>query len=196
MIFSEEVMRLLHDYKRILKRYVSPDDREAKIQQLRLERKNIRSANDVLLYRKAEQVIEDINSWISKSSDAPTAYYGLEEFCQHLNAFLKQYCIEGDTLGREKVVHAQRLASRAIVDAIQLLDLSSDKLTATHLQQLDGCFQVIAKYGTKEQQDLLMKALRSRNEAWHAQVLSPLLNSFKSYMQAKTLMTEYRRVAE
>ena len=196
MIFSEEIMKLLHEYKRILKRYVAPEERDAKIQVLGLERKKIREASEVSLYHKAQRVIEDITGWINKNSDVPTAYYGLEEFCQHLNGLLNQYRIEADARGREKVIHAQRLASRATVDAIQLLDLAPEKITGNHLQQLDGCFQVVAKYGTKEQQALLMKALRLRNQQWHAQTLSPLLNSFKSYMQAKTMMSEGNRVSE
>ena len=184
MAFAEDIMTMLHAYKRALKRYLAPEDRELKIQMLDLDRKSIKLANETELYKKAHAIIADIKTWTENQNESPTAYSGIEEFSNKLLNLLNQYHIETDVSGEMKVVHTQQLVSRAMVDAIQLLTISPEDLLGKRAYQLDCCFQIIAKYGTKEQREILMKMLQQRNQR-HQKTIFPLFNSFLSYLQTK-----------
>ncbi|WP_053097947.1 hypothetical protein [Candidatus Coxiella mudrowiae] len=80
------------------------------------------------------------------------SYYSYSEvghFLQHLREFLENYEIENN-----HVIHRSQKASRALVQAIQLLTLPHNQLTEEIKEKLAHCNKVIATFGSEEQRKL------------------------------------------
>src|SRR5579862_1269928 len=90
--FSEIIKKELNDYKTILRRNLSSEERAAKLKALGLKRQAIQQADDAALYAKAQQVLEDIAQSIEIPEDdnnnASSWYCGLHAFYKHLRGIL------------------------------------------------------------------------------------------------------------
>lgn len=177
-IFSEHILKLLNDYKRLLRRYVSGVEREKAIINLGIKRKSLKFDNDVILYNKAHRVLKDIEYWTDKLNRTATEYSGIDEFYEHLESYLSNYRVDGNA-----VVHITQRVSCALVQAIQIISLPEAKLSDSNVSKLDDCIQTIAKFGTKDQRNMLAKALnKQRTHNNNANLFTPALDSFvKSY---------------
>src|SRR4051794_38688117 len=109
-IFSEHILKLINDYKRLLRRYLSNSEREKTIISLGIKRKSLKYDNDVILYNKAHRVLSDIMYWSSKLNRVAGEYSGVDEFYQHLQNYLSNFRVEHNV-----VVHISQHASRALV---------------------------------------------------------------------------------
>lgn len=175
-VFSDYILKLLNDYKRILKRYMSAEERENTIIELGLKRKSLKSDNDVILYNKAHRTLKNIEYWTSRSSHNATEHSGIDEFYQHLKNYLNDFRIENN-----QVVHMSQKVSCAIVQVIQLLALPATKLCEnSNSNKLNSCIQTVAKFGTKEQRTLLANALQTQ-KVQNSTVFGPILDKFNKY---------------
>lgn len=174
--FSESMFKLLTEYKRVLKRYFKPEDRLIKIDDLELQRKLLKYADDIGLFHKAHRVLNDIEQWNNTTTNSPTEYSGIEEFYQHLKNQVNEYRLENG-----KLVNITQQASRAIVDAVQLMGLPEPQLTQPIAKKLDQCIYIVAKFGSKEQQDVFIKALKTQKNRL-VNFFLPLLNNFERYL--------------
>jgi|688.fasta_scaffold634871_1 hypothetical protein len=173
-IFSEHVLKMLNDYKRLLRRYVSSTERENTIINLGIKRKSLRFDNDVILYNKAYRVLQDIEYWTDKLNRNATEYSGIDEFYTHLKSYLTQYRADGNT-----IIHVSQQVSCALVQAIQIISLPESKLSDYNISKLDDCIQTIAKFGTKDQRNMLAKALnKQRTDTLNTNLVTPALDSF------------------
>lgn len=177
MPFDKKVLKLLNDYKLILRKHTDRHAWGAKVQELGLKRKNLRFDDEVALYHKANRVVEDIMRWTDNSNNTASWYSGVDEFCQYLRNLLAEYQVENN-----KIVHTSQQASRAIVEAIQLLKLPNARFNSTVANKLDQCGQVIARFGTREQQEIFAKALKNSQHS-DINFFSPLLHNFEKYIQ-------------
>ncbi len=171
--FSKYILKLLNDYKRLLRRYVSTTEREKIIINLGIKRKSLKFDNDVILYNKAYRVIQDIEYWTEKTQRTAAEHSGVDEFYQHLKNYLSQYRVENNL-----IVHVTQKISCALVQAIQLA--SSKHLTEEDLSKLENCIQSVKKYGSADQQSVLLKALKQHSPATanlFAPMFEPLLQS-------------------
>lgn len=170
-IFSEQVLKLLNDYKRLLKRYLATNERENTILKLGIKRKSLKSDNDVILFSKAHRVLEDIEYWSSKAIRVATEYSGVDEYYQHLKKYLENYQIENNA-----IVHVTQRVSCALVQAIQLIALPSSD---SNVSKLDDCISTVAKFGTKDQRVMLAKALHAQTTDTNSvTIYSPILDNF------------------
>lgn len=177
-VFSEKIIKALNSYKAILKKNLSSQEKAAKLNALGLRRKQLQEANDVALYSKAQQVLKDIALSIEVPNDYETSswYCGLHEFYKHLQDILATYYISHNT-----VMHVTQQSSRALVDAIQLMSLADTALDQKIATKLDQCGQTVAKFGSKEQQEKLVYALKLHKER-NVSFFLPLLSSFEKYL--------------
>jgi hypothetical protein len=175
-IFSEYILKLLNEYKRVLKRYVSPSQREKTIIELGLKRKMLKFDSDVILYNKANRVLHDIENWTKNSINTATEYSGIDEFYQHIKNYLSEYRIEGN-----QIIHTSQKVSRALVQAIQLISLSHMKLSNQTTQKLEECVQTINHFGSKDQRILFAKAIIQQKNNYRDFGLVQLDNFMKSH---------------
>jgi hypothetical protein len=172
-IFSEQILKALNDYKRLLKRYVSSQERENAIIKIGIKRKSLKLDNDVILFNKAHRVLQDIEYWLKKLNRTGTEYSGITGFYQYLNACLSQYQVENNA-----IVHVTQKVSCALVQAIQLVSLPLSQLSDSHVSKLEECIHLITKFGTKEQHGMLANAVKQQKTNEVNSNLPPALDKF------------------
>lgn len=175
--FDKKILKLLNDYKLILRKHVARHEWAEKINALGLKRKQLRLDNEIALYHKAHRIVADILSWTDNANNTASWYSGIDEFCQHLKNILSEYHIDND-----RILHASQYASRAMVEAIQIMKMPHSRLTSALAQKLDSCGHIIARHGTPEQQDLFVKTLKNYQQA-DINFFTPLVQNFERYLQ-------------
>jgi len=154
-IFSEIMKKAINVYRSMLRKYLPQAERVNKLHKLNLKNQQLYE-NEIALYHTGYSIISDINKNLNQSNSGYYSYSGVESFGEHLKNFLENYEIDGNG-----VIHRSQKASRALIQAIQLLTLSKDKLTFEVGNQLSRCNKVIAKYGSEEQQELHKTTLQN-----------------------------------
>lgn len=172
--FNKVITKLLTEYKSIVKKFLSPKVATAKIDALGLKRKELRYDDDVALFYKSQRVLEDMQVWL-RSEVRSHWYSGLDEFCQYLKNILCEY-----ELVNNRVVHTSRQASCALVEAFQIIRLNTKRNKFT-MRRLEHCAQIIAQFGTREQQEMFGKALKN-HEYEDVNFFLPLLASFEKHL--------------
>lgn len=157
MNFSEKIMKLLVQYRRLIKRQLPAAHYKSKINELGIQRQALRNQNEINLFHIALAVAQELQSLLKSTTQSASWYSGIDEFYQHLQNTIDDYCIEDN-----KVVHKAHLASRASVEAIQLLTFNNEQVDSPFTERLTHCASVIAKYGTQEQRKLFNNALRKQ----------------------------------
>jgi hypothetical protein len=176
-VFSDTLRRILNNYKIILKKNLSSKKKTLKFSALGLKRQQLKQASDAVLYTTAQRVLEDIEQSIDASDKkGPSLYCGLHTFYKHLKNTLADYSMDQDV-----VVHANQQSSRTLVKAIQLITLAKDKPEAAMATKLDQCGLILAKLGSKEQQEKLVYALNLHKEH-NSNFFLPLLDNFERYL--------------
>lgn len=178
--FTATILKILNSYKTILKKHLSHSEWEAKIDALGLKRKALKKDDEVALYHKAQTVLADILPWVNQDPNSPSCYSGLDEFCQYLKSLLEEYQVENN-----KVIHTSQKASRAIVEAVQLIKLSTEQRSNIMATKLDHCGKTIARYGSREHHELFAKALKTHQQH-DVNFFLPLLHNFEKYLHEFT----------
>lgn len=172
-VFSDYILKMLNDYKRVLKRYMSLEEREKTVIELGLKRKSLKSDNDVILYNKAHRALKNIEYWTSRSNHTATEYSGIDEFYQHLKRYLNDFRIDNN-----QVVHMTQKVSCAIVQAIQIMSLPDVKISENNMtSKLNIYVQTVAKFGTKEQRTMLANALQT-HKTRNNHLYGPIFDNF------------------
>ena len=151
--FSIKMCDALQAYKKILRRMLSNADAKARIETLGLKRKDLNQSSDIALYQKGKKVLTDISNDPRMDAQTPAWYSGIDEFYQMLEAMLNQYHPKGN-----KVVNHQQEASRALVKAIQLINLPKERLNQEIFTQINRCKETVLALGSKEQREKIETA--------------------------------------
>jgi len=142
--FSTTILPALNRYKTILRKNLPLEEANTKIKQLRLNRKQIRNANDVFLYNVASNTIKDIE----KSNSNSEWSFAKANLSQQLKSILDEYQIENN-----QIINPKQQASRAIINIIQIIRFSAiDRFSE---KKMEDFIRLVAKYGTQEQQNTL-----------------------------------------
>ncbi|QLH41623.1 MAG: hypothetical protein HWD59_02090 [Coxiellaceae bacterium] len=176
LTFADTILNLLIQYKIILRKHLEHAEWSKRIEDLGLKRKSLRYTDEVALYHKAQAVMADLKTRLSKEANTASWYSGTDEFYQHLKDLLDHYLVENG-----QVIHTSQKASRAMIDAIQLMRYPNSKQLPQTLQKLDKCGHTIAKYGTREQQEIFSKALKNF-QTNDVNLFTPLINNFEKYL--------------
>lgn len=152
-IFIKAMSKAISDYRQILKKYLSTEERAQKIEELKLRDPKI-FKSDLGLYEVAQAIVADIEKNIKVPDEGYYSYYGIVKFNQYVKEYLSHY-----TLDNGVVVHKQQKASRALVEAIQMLALPADKLDEYAASTFRRISAALAEFGSKEQQELYLLSL-------------------------------------
>jgi hypothetical protein len=172
-VFSKYILKLLNEYKRLLKRYLPVKEQKKAIINLGIKRKSLKFDNDVIFYNKAHRVLKDIEYWKEQFNRTATEHSGIDNFYHYLKSYLSHYRIENGV-----IVHITQKVSCALVQAIQLISLPASKLNENNVSKLNDCVHMISQFGSKDQQKMLAKALNPKNSDHNVRSLSPVLDNF------------------
>ncbi|HVV68465.1 MAG TPA: hypothetical protein VHE99_05455 [Gammaproteobacteria bacterium] len=179
--FSQTAIKLLNDYKNILKKNLYSQEIDKKLAQAGLDKRLPR--RDSELYRLLVKVIKKA-SLEENSTPSRLRYSGIDHFAQHMKSVLDNYRLENG-----RVIHAAQTASRAMIEAIQLIPLPEARLTESVAAKLDQCAQMIARYGVDEQKKIFMNSLKTHLPR-QADFFTPLLNKFREYLAESICLEE------
>ena len=148
-IFAETIAAAIKDYRFYLRKTMKQADRMAKLAELKLKDVNIYSG-DVVLFETATAIVHDIKINIDIPEQGYYSYSGIKKFCEYLATYLQDYAIEND-----KVIHRAQRASRAILEAIQIVNgKPAHTLDDRIKRSVHACQEKIVFYGNQEQFNL------------------------------------------
>ena len=179
-IFANLICKALLEYKRVLKRHLSAAQAKLKITKLGLGRKVLQDDNDIMLYRKGQRALADINAWLEQQSDHSSWYSGVEEFRIHIHALLTDYRIVDS-----QVIHGPQKASSITIQALQILNLPLESLTS-QVGALQHLGQQIADLGTTDQHDYYLNLLKKKRQQQPA-IFLPLVEAFERHQHSPQL---------
>lgn len=170
-------LKIIQEYKKILKRHLNIIEYRSKIVELKLKRKDLSFATHFDLQDKVNRILEDINQLMAMRPNHPSNYCGLSNFASYIRAHINDHILTD----AKELVNAQKIASKAVIDAIQLI---SHNDAHDHMGRIQNHIQTTLRYGTPEQKELLIKALDKHCEKHHS-VLYPLKHVVQSSIQSK-----------
>ncbi len=144
-LFVETMSRAISDYRQILKKYLTPAQRAAKMAQLRLKDPTIYE-DEPALYQVVRDILADIEKNIRVPNEGYYSYYGIVRFSKFLREYIDSYTVDG-----EFVIHKAQKASNILLKAIQLMAVPADQLTDHLADQVIGLHPLIIEFGSKEQ---------------------------------------------
>jgi hypothetical protein len=175
--FSHIAMSLLKDYKELTRRHFSFEESEQKFKELGLNGRLPRlEAN---LYRLLVAVSQRMSKDYAKST-RNVRYSGGKHFLSHLKEVLEAHQISG-----KSVVHIQRVVSREVLQAVQLMSLPEEKLTEELYVALNEKAALVAKHGEKEHKNFFKRSLQV-NLLRHPDFFAPLKESYHHYLNGVT----------
>ncbi len=179
--FSQTAIKLLSDYKNLLKKQLDPNESARKLAQLGLDKRIPKREGD--LYRLLLKVVKKAHM---EENDAPSRlrYSGIDRFVRHMKEALDNYRLENG-----QVIHMSQTASRAMIEAIQLIPLPELKLTDGVAAKLDSCAHLIAKYGAEEQKKVFMNSIKMHLSR-RVEFFLPLLNRFRGHLAESICLEE------
>ena len=179
--FSQIAIKLLTDYKNLLKKQLNPTESAKKLVQSGLDKRFPR--RDPELYRLLVKVIKKANQ---DENNIPSRlrYSGIDHFIQHMKSVLDNYRLEDG-----QVIHGAQTASRAMIEAIQLIPLPESRLTESIAAKLDKCAKMIAIYGVDEQKKIFMNSIKTHLPR-QTDFFLPLLNKFREHLAESICLDE------
>lgn len=172
-LFRDQVRKLLSEYKVLMKKYLPSDKRALHFRLLGVDRYNLKYVNEPGLYQAAEKVLADLNERIVDVEQNGTWFSGLDEFRQCLANLMEQYYLDDN-----QVVHGAQRASQAMIRAIQLMTININQLQNDQYNELEKLSREIYRFGSREQKQLFLKALRTQSDK-NPNALLPLLDRFE-----------------
>jgi len=169
---TNQLMKMVNDFKRILKRQLPKIKSEEIISRLKIKRADLHNADANKIYQTANDILIITREILNNKNNEPSCYCGLSAF----NACLTDF-IETHTVVKNNIVRVGEKASKAIVETVQLVSFNQ---VESQLAKVKKNIEIAAKYGSKEQKNLLIKALKQHNN----QELIDLLESNIQYAMA------------
>jgi hypothetical protein len=157
-MFVETMSRAISDYRQILKKYLTPAQRSAKIAELRLKDPTL-FHDEPALYNTVCDILHDIEKNIRVPNEGYYSYYGIVRFAKFLREYIDNYTIEGDA-----VVHKAQKASNLLIKVIQLLSLPGEQVTEQIVQHVINAHSDIIELSSKEQLAIYNNTLERLNE--------------------------------
>ncbi len=167
-IFVETLSRAISDYRQILKKYLTPEQRASKMAELRLKDPTIFN-DEPTLYRVVHDILRDIEKNIQIPNEGYYSYYGIVRFAKFLREYMENYSLEG-----EEVIHKAQKASNLLIKSIQLLSLPGEQLTEIVAQQVIDNHALIIELSSKEQLAIYnntLERLNEKNKAFYRRII-------------------------
>lgn len=149
--FYHNMLKVINDYKNIIRRGLAAKERQAVLIKLGIKRLNIKNVGEAKLYTIGTIIAQELEQGMQHIERQPSTnyYFGAKEFLQHLKKLLSDHIIEGGI-----VINATQKASCALIKAIQLFEVAKHNLNDDIAEQIYTCARIIAKYGDKNQKKM------------------------------------------
>jgi hypothetical protein len=157
-MFVETMSRAISDYRQILKKYLTPAERAAKMAELRLKDPTI-FYDEPTLFQVVQDILSDIEKNIRVPNEGYYSYYGIIRFSKFLREYVDNYTVEGDI-----VIHKAQKASNLLLKIIQLLSLPGEQLTESIAEQVLASHAQIIELSSKEQLTIYNNTLERLSE--------------------------------
>lgn len=160
--FCSTILKAISNYKLILRKSLSATQCTLKMQELGIKRQHIRKANnEVMLYQLGLKIKDDLKKQVGVEKNGKTNnfYHGAGEFLQYLEDLFANYRVE-----KNRVVHVGRKISGILIEAVQIITLSKEKLVGDRVEQVVKYSEIIATYGSKEQKTMFLNAINSHQK--------------------------------
>jgi hypothetical protein len=144
--FSVKIIKILEEYKEILRSFMPLKVANARISCLGLINKKMLCASDLVLYKIANKTMADLQDFIKKANTKLPSYPRLQNYYEDLQKAIQEFCVDGD-----RVINPQQETSRLALEVIQVLSLSPEKINSTLRARVDACMEKIHQYGSLEQ---------------------------------------------
>ncbi len=168
-MFVETISRAISDYRQILKKYLTPQERATKIAQLRLKDPTIFN-DEPTLYRVVHDILKDIEKNISVPNEGYYSYYGIVRFAKYLREYVDNYSLEGNG-----VIHKAQKASNVLIKVIQIFSLPGEQFNESLAQEVISAHPAIIELSSKEQLELYkntLERLRDKNKPFYSKIMS------------------------
>lgn len=170
--FTQSASKLLLEYRNLIKKHYLVDNIQ-KLTAVGLNKKI--PVNDADLYGMIAKIIH-VEEQECLAIKPTLRYSGVSRFLDHLKEFIAEF-----RLLNGKVIHPGQASSRAILEVIQLLSLSIDRLNGEVSGRIENSLWLIAKFGDEMQKSQLFKALEKQIER-QANYFTPLLNKYSHFL--------------
>ncbi len=168
--FSQTAVKLIRDYKTVVKKQFSTKEVELKLAELQLNKRL--PTKEAALYGLLEKIVQKSGEY-EVTPQSRLRYCGTKQLVQHIKKVLDLYHMEN-----RRVINSAQLASRAMIDAIQLMSLPKGKRTEEVASKLQSCSVAIAQNGSEEQKKIFVNSLQSYVDR-DRDFFSPLLDYFR-----------------
>lgn len=157
--FSEIALKIISDYKLLLRKIYPIGEATMKIRDLGLKRNQLDKHDSVFIYNVVKRIIEHLSEYVTEKKKSHAYFFGAEELLQYTSDFMSDYQVFND-----KLIHTSREASRAVIDVIQIVSLPEGKLTKDIFERLSKCVSFVSKYGKMEHITLLNEAMKQNRK--------------------------------
>jgi hypothetical protein len=160
--FCNTILKIISDYKYILRKLLPPTQATIKIRELGIKRWHIKVATPVELYNIALRIRQELQKQLSvintnKKKTSNSYYNGPEKFLSYLEEILANYRLENN-----QVVHLGEQASTALIAAIQLI--TNNNKATNYLQQIKNYGNIVVANGSSEQKKIFYDAINKYQE--------------------------------
>ncbi len=183
-----EILKAISNYKLILRKALPAARCSAKIEELGIKRQNIKAADEAKLYQIGLKIVDELEKQLKeagKEKKTSNSYHGTREFFQDFKKQLSKISVENNRL-----VHVGQKASSALVDVIQLITISQDKLSEQHLQQIIQLGSIIVEHGSRDQKKIFFNAINDRQEHLFDKFPKKLVAAMSSDLSARSPTNE------
>lgn len=179
-IFSEKAIAIINDYRQLLKKFMTRTERVQKLLELRLNRRSP-DEPDMDLYKTIQSILEDVRARLQSGPAGYYSYSGLYSFYDHVQASMQDYA-----LTRGHIVHRTQAASRALLEAFQMLSSASSSKNpqdALVFNRFQECNSTLAHFASDEQLISYRERLEQRlyqNEPFFSKVIDDLQHKLEA----------------
>lgn len=182
--FPHQAIKLIYEYKGIIRKQQSEEEASKKLIDLGLNQKLPKK--EIKLYHIIHQILNyERNAEDNKSSPR---YSGLNRFLNDLDEFISSYHLDGD-----EVIHPGRAASRAFIEAVQIMALDLHRFNTAIHHKLDNCARLIAKYGETSQRHTFLASLKA--QVHRCESFIPLLHKYHGHLSYEETVEEDEAMA-
>lgn len=151
-LFSCVARRLVAEYKKILKRKLGPRERKIEIERLGLQLSCLKEMDDVALYKKVEQVFQELSAFMSDKR----CYSGEKAFSAYIEKVLSQYKIYHD----KKVIYVDQAVSSALIRLFQFSQLQEKSKSSDRVKSIKQDYDIVVEFGSELQKRQLHAAIK------------------------------------
>lgn len=184
--FSPTAVKLLREYKAVIKKQMSFEEAEARLASLGLNKRLPKKDN--VLYEILTNVLREETKMRQAAGKANLRYCGASQLLLHMRKVVELYRMEN-----KKVVNANQMAAKAMIDAVQLIASLGVQDPSQIISKLRFCVEQVIQYGTQDQKRLFRVSLNTAIKQ-KGSFLEPVLEYYQYRLKAENVYSRHEAV--